>query len=216
MDIQSLGIVNFWVFVTAGIILNITPGQDTIYIVTRSVAEGRISGLASALGVSTGGVIHLALATLGLSAIITTSPAAFAAVKLLGAAYLVYLGVDMLLRRQSTDICSNEGMHLRGVTTTYRRGIVTNLLNPKVAMFFLAFLPQFIDATSSYRPFAFFVLGSTFVFTGTVWCLVVATIAARMSRALRRSTRAMIAIQRLAGVIFVGLGARLALERSRN
>ena len=97
MDIQSLGIVNFWVFVTAGIILNITPGQDTIYIVTRSVAEGRISGIASALGVSTGGVIHLALATLGLSAIITTSPAAFAAVKLLGATYLVYLGVDMLL-----------------------------------------------------------------------------------------------------------------------
>ena len=216
MDIQSLGIVNFWVFVTAGIILNITPGQDTIYIVTRSVAEGRMSGIASALGVSTGGVIHLALATLGLSAIITASPAAFAAVKLLGAAYLVYLGVDMLLRRQSTDICSNEGTHPRGVTTTYRRGIVTNLLNPKVAMFFLAFLPQFIDASSSYRPFAFFVLGGTFVFTGTAWCLVMAIFAARMSRALRRSNRAMMAMQRLAGVIFVGLGAKLALERSRN
>lgn len=216
MDIQSLGIVNFWVFATAGIILNVTPGQDTVYIVTRSVAEGRISGIASALGVSTGGIIHLTLATLGLSALLTASPAAFAAVKLLGAAYLVYLGIDMLLQGQSADTSASEGTRSRGIMATYRRGIVTNLLNPKVAAFFLAFLPQFIDASSSHRSFAFFVLGSTFVLTGTVWCLAIALFAARISKSLRRPNRIATAMKRVAGIIFFGLGAKLALEDSRD
>ena len=124
------GTQHFWLFVVSGLLLNITPGQDTLYIVTRSVAQGRAAGLWSVLGIASGSVVHTLAAAFGLSAILATSAHAFTIVKLAGAAYLVYLGVKMLLERPPAP---------------------ANLLNPKVALFFLAFLPQFVAADAGSR-----------------------------------------------------------------
>lgn len=214
MDISSLGIQNFWMFVTAGIILNLTPGQDTMYIIGRSVSEGKGSGITSALGISTGGLIHVTAATLGLSAILTTSAVAFTIIKMLGVAYLVYLGVRMLLERGPADLSSIRNLASTGLFKAYRRGILTNVLNPKVAIFFIAFLPQFVDPGAEHRILSFLLLGGTFLFTGTVWCLIVAILSAKASGALRQTSMTSRIVRRVAGLVFIGLGIKLALEHA--
>ncbi|MHC4664646.1 MAG: LysE family translocator [Planctomycetota bacterium] len=209
---SNLGIQNFWIFLTAGVILNLTPGQDTMYIIGRSVAEGKGSGIASALGISTGGLIHASAATLGLSAILTTSAVAFMIIKLLGVSYLIYLGVRLLLERESVVFSANGNSNCLGLFRAYRRGIMTNVLNPKVAVFFLAFLPQFVEASTEHRTLAFLLLGGIFVFTGTIWCLIVAILSAKASGTLRRSSGKSRLVRRVAGTVFIGLGIKLALE----
>jgi threonine/homoserine/homoserine lactone efflux protein len=214
MDFTSLGIQDFWLFLTAGVMLNLTPGQDTMYIVGRSIAEGRSAGITSALGVSTGALVHVTAATLGLSAILATSAVAFTIVKFAGVAYLVYLGVRLLVERDSENSFETGRSGAQGKWTAYRRGILTNLLNPKVAVFFLAFLPQFVDPAAGHKTLSMFVLGCTFLVTGTVWCLVVAVLSARVSDAFRRSKTASRIVRRATGGLFIGLGVRIALERS--
>src|SRR5215471_4228972 len=153
-----LGIHDYWLFVASGVLLNLTPGQDTFYILGRSIAEGTRSGVASALGIAVGSVLHTAMAALGLSAVLATSASAFAVVKFFGAAYLVYLGVRMFMTANT-----GEPRRLRGTGAlgAFRDGIVTNVLNPKVALFFLALMPQFIDRDSNTKVAAFIVLGLT-------------------------------------------------------
>jgi threonine/homoserine/homoserine lactone efflux protein len=210
-----LGIHDYWVFVTTGIMLNLTPGQDSVYIAGRSIAEGRRAGIASAFGVGTGGLVHVVAATLGLSVVLATSAVAFTVVKWVGVVYLAYLGMRLLVSQSDDGIGAVSGGEEGGRAAAYRRGILTNLLNPKVAIFFLAFLPQFVDSSSPHRALSFLALGGTFVFTGTIWCLVIAIVSARASEGIRRSERVGRLIRRLAGSVFVGLGLKLALERSR-
>lgn len=210
-----LGIHDYWLFVTAGILLNLTPGQDTIYIAGRSIAEGRKAGIASAFGVGTGGLVHVIAATLGLSAVIATSALAFAVVKWAGVAYLVYLGVRLLVSRADSSPQAISASANAWGSTAYRRGILTNVLNPKVALFFLAFLPHFVDSSSTHRALSFMILGGTFVFTGTIWSLVIAVVSARASEGIRRSKYAGNLVRRIAGGVFVGLGVKLALEQTR-
>ena len=130
-------------FVLSGILLNLTPGQDTVYIVGRSVSQGRRAGLLSVLGIVSGSVIHTVAAAFGLSAILATSAQAFVVVKLAGAAYLAYLGIKMLLERPTSVEAAAEFTPERD-WAVYRAGLLTNVSNPKVALFFLAFLPQFV------------------------------------------------------------------------
>src|SRR4029450_2255308 len=138
------GIHDYWLFVLSGILLNLTPGQDTFFILGNSLGAGRRAGVASALGISVGSVVHTTAAALGLSAILATSATAFTVVKLAGAAYLIYVGVRALTSRSLVPgaVTAEAATAARAA---FRRGVVTNLLNPKVALFFLAFLPQFID-----------------------------------------------------------------------
>jgi threonine/homoserine/homoserine lactone efflux protein len=191
-----LGIHDYWLFVATGVLLNLTPGQDTLYILGRSIAQGRRIGVASALGISAGAVVHTVAAALGLSAVLATSASAFIALKVAGAVYLVYLGFRMLMARTaalgSTDIAG-----LVDIWTAFRQGMLTNILNPKVALFFLALMPQFIEPDSPAKVGAFLVLGLTFLTTGGVWCLVLALGASRLRsffanrpRALQRFSRA--------------------------
>jgi threonine/homoserine/homoserine lactone efflux protein len=157
-----LGIHHYWLFIATAVVLVITPGQDTFFILGRSLAGGRAAGLAAALGITAGSVIHTLFAALGLSALLATSPSAFMAVKLAGAAYLVYIGVRALTSRSSG--LQDDARDARdGRWAAFRSGIVTNLLNPKVGLFFLALMPQFIDAASSHKVAAFMALGLTFV-----------------------------------------------------
>src|SRR5947208_3505382 len=168
-----LGIHDYWLFVATGVLLNLTPGQDTLYILGRSIARGRRIGLASALGISAGSVVHTLAAALGLSAVLATSASAFLVLKVVGALYLVYLGVRMLITRTAafaaTDIADSVD-----TWTAFRQGMLTNVLNPKVALFFLALMPQFIEPDSPAKVGAFLLLAVTFLTTGTACCLVLA------------------------------------------
>src|SRR5438067_664910 len=203
------GIHDFGLFLAAGILLNLTPGPDTVYILGRSIAQGREAGIASALGISLGSVFHTSAAALGLSAILATSALAFGTIKLLGGAYLIFLGIKMILdRRKQLSLPSN--FRRRTTVAAFRQGILTNILNPKVALFFLAFLPQFIEPASSAKVAAFLVLGLTFVTTGTIWCLILAWFASALSERLRTNETITQWLNRTAGALFVFLGLRLA------
>jgi threonine/homoserine/homoserine lactone efflux protein len=208
------GTQHFWLFVASGLLLNLTPGQDTFYVVSRSMAQGRAAGLWSVLGIASGSVVHTLAAACGLSAILATSAHAFTVVKFAGAGYLVYLGVKMLFQRSSAPADDAAPMPPREKPwAIYRAGMLTNLLNPKVALFFLAFLPQFVAPGAASRVGAFLFLGSVFVFNGTLWCLVLVLFASALSGRLRRSASGARRLRQATGVVFLGLGARLALSK---
>lgn len=208
------GIHDFALFITTGILLNLTPGPDTLYILGRSVAHGRRAGVASAFGISIGSVFHTCAAALGLSAVLATSAWAFMFVKLAGAAYLIFLGVRALLENQH-ELAMPADFKRRGAAAAFRQGIVTNILNPKVALFFLAFLPQFIDANAPSKTIAFVVLGLTFVTTGTIWCLVLAWFSSAFSARLRANPTMTDLLNRAVGSLFIFLGLRLAIAARR-
>jgi threonine/homoserine/homoserine lactone efflux protein len=208
---MMLGIHDYWLFVATGVLLNLAPGQDTFYILGSSIAQGRRVGVASALGISTGCIVHTLAAAVGLSAILATSTSAFFAVKLAGAAYLVYLGVRYLLA-PARELAGSQRAAPGHAWKAFRQGIVTNVLNPKVALFFLAFLPQFIDPNSPVKIAAFLALGLTFVVTGTAWCLLLAIGAARVRGFFAGHPRAFTRLSQVTGFVFVLLGLRLAIS----
>jgi RhtB (resistance to homoserine/threonine) family protein len=206
------GIHDFGIFLAAGLLLNLTPGPDTLYILGRSVAQGREAGIASAFGISLGSIFHTCATALGLSVILATSALAFVAIKVLGGAYLVFLGIKMILdRRRKLTLPSN--FRRRTTLAAFRQGVLTNVLNPKVALFFLAFLPQFIDPASNMKIAAFITLGLTFVTTGTIWCLVLAWFASSFSNRLRNNETVAQWLNRTAGTLFVFMGLRLATAK---
>jgi threonine/homoserine/homoserine lactone efflux protein len=194
------------------VILNLTPGQDTFYILGRSIAQGSRIGVASALGVCAGCLVHTFAAAVGLSAILATSASAFMVLKVAGAVYLVYLGVRMLLAAGFAAEPTSMA-RAQSALVAFRQGVLTNVLNPKVALFFLAFMPQFIDPTSQTKVAAFIALGITFIFTGTIWCLTLALSAAKLRDLIARRPSGMAAFSRAAGGLFVFLGLRLALSK---
>ena len=209
-----LGIHGYGLFMGSGILLNVTPGQDTMFIIGQSLSGGRRAGVAAAVGITLGSVCHTFAAALGLSAILATSALAFSIVKLAGAGYLVFLGVQLLLARPTPIGVVGEATAARQrPAAVMRQGMLTNVLNPKVALFFLAFLPQFVVPTSNTKTLAFLVLGATFITTGFLWCLVVAFAAARLQSFFVRNPSARTLIDRLVGGLFVALGARLAWSR---
>ncbi len=209
-----LGIHDYGLFILAGLLLNLTPGQDTMFIIGQSLSGGRRAGAAAALGISLGSVCHTIAAALGLSAILATSARAFMLVKLAGAAYLVYLGLRLLLAPAAANAPGSVTAPARvRPRAILRQGMLTNILNPKVALFFLAFLPQFIDPDSGTKTLAFLALGATFITTGLLWCLVLAMAAAQLQHFFERNPRARVTIDRVVGGLFIALGARLGWSR---
>lgn len=201
------GTVHYEMFLIAGMILNITPGSDTIYILSRSIAQGRRAGLYSALGISSGCAVHTIFAALGLSVILSQSALAFMMVKTAGALYLGYLGLTTLLAKNNTLLSLNETvMSNRDI---FVQGLITNVLNPKVALFFISFLPQFIDPQNSYGIIPFLLLGTTFLITGTLWCLSLVFFSASVTALLRQSTKAATIMNKACGGIYLLLGAKL-------
>jgi threonine/homoserine/homoserine lactone efflux protein len=208
-----LGIHHYWLFIATAIILLLTPGQDTFFILGRSLAGGRRSGLAAALGITAGSVIHTFLAALGLSALLATSPYAFMAVKFAGAAYLIFIGVKALLSRATSLPGAGADANGEGHWSAFRQGIISNVLNPKVALFFLALMPQFIDADSTHKVGAFLALGFSFVTMGFAWCSVLAIGAASLRTAILKRPSMATILNRVAGAMFIALGLRLATAR---
>lgn len=208
------GIHDFGLFLASGVLLNLTPGPDTVYILGRSIAHGRRAGVASALGISVGSIFHTCAVALGLSAFLATSAWAFTAVKLAGAAYLIFLGIRALLER-NRELSVPGHFKEHGAAAAFRQGILTNILNPKVALFFLAFLPQFIDSTTPSKTVPFLILGFTFVTTGTLWCLILAWFSSAFSARLRGNATVATLLNRIVGSLFIFLGLRLALAARR-
>ena len=208
------GITNFETFLFAGIILNLTPGADTMYILGRSISQGKKAGIMSALGISTGSLVHCIIASFGLSIIIAKSAIAFSTIKYLGAVYLIYLGVKALLTKSQKEF---EIEQLDKKKSSNRKifisGILTNILNPKVALFFLAFLPQFIDPNYATNSLPFIILGLTFIATGTIWCLALAMFSAKLSDRIRRNYKIKMWLDKITGGIFIALGIKLALSK---
>ena len=207
-----LGIHDLWLFIFSGLLLNITPGPDTAYIVGRSLQIGWRGGAAAAIGIGCGCLVHVFGASIGLSALLMASSAAFSAVKWIGAAYLCFLGIKLLLSRTraSGAVGTTFSGDLPSLRQVFWQGALTNVLNPKVALFFLAFLPQFVASDSPHKAFAFLLLGLIFVCNGTIWCLGVAAFAARAAGRIRSSGRILPWINRALGGLFIYLGIRVA------
>ena len=208
-----LGTHNLSTFLLSSLLLWITPGTDTMYILARSISQGRQAGLISALGISSGILVHTIFAAFGLSAILATSAWAFATIKFAGAAYLIYMGIQAWLRK-SKSLATPE-INSMGPWQTYRQGIVTNVLNPKVAIFFLAFLPQFVDPTSDFGALPFLLLGVLFVTGGTVWCLILAGFAAVATSTVRGNEKISAWLERVTGGVYIALGLNLLRSKSQ-
>jgi threonine/homoserine/homoserine lactone efflux protein len=206
------GTHDLWLFVLSGFLLNITPGPDTLYIVGRSSTQGWRAGAVAALGIGAGTLVHISAAGLGLSAILAASATAFTAVKIVGAGYLLYVGIS-LIRSAGASQSSPSPAVVRAASTRsiFVQGFLTNVLNPKVALFFLAFLPQFVAADASSKPLAFLFLGAVFDFNGTLWNLFIAWSTARLSSRLAPSVAFKRWFNRCVGSMFVFIGIRLAL-----
>jgi threonine/homoserine/homoserine lactone efflux protein len=210
------GIHDLWLFIPAALLLNIAPGPDTAYIVGRSVQLGWRGGATAALGISTGCLVHVFGGAIGLSALLAASSMAFTLVKWAGAAYLCYVGVTMVLSR--TPVKTADAAIERGTVSlskVFWQGVLTDALNPKVALFFLAFLPQFVAAEAPHKGLAFLLLGLIFISNGTLWCFAVAAFTAKTSSRLRQSSQAMAWINRALGGMFVYFGARIAMLQAR-
>jgi threonine/homoserine/homoserine lactone efflux protein len=205
------GTQHFLTFLVAAIALNLTPGQDTLYIIGRSLAQGRRAGILSVLGIGSGCLVHMILAGIGLYSVLALWQPAFAAITLGGAFYLIFLGVMTWFGRKSLDLSVRPGRAADSDWQVYRQGLFTNLLNPKVALFFIAFLPQFIDPATSLGPFSFMFLGFTFFCTGTAWCMVVAVFAASVADTLRKRPNVQTAFDLFTAVLFVCLGIAILI-----
>jgi threonine/homoserine/homoserine lactone efflux protein len=204
-----VGIHDLWLFIVAGLLLNITPGPDMALVIARSARFGSRDGSAAALGIGAGCFVHIAAAALGVSALVMASATAFTVLKWVGAAYLVYLGLSML-RGSPSPAEAGAGWTVAGAfRSAFLHGFLTNALNPKVAVFFLAFLPQFIDADAPSKAAAFLVLGCLFNVTGTAWNLAVAWFAGRVGRSPSLDWLR-VWLERTLGALFVAAGVRLA------
>ena len=208
------GTQNFLTFLVASIALNLTPGQDTLYIIGRSLARGRRAGILSVFGIGSGCLVHIALAAMGFYSLVALWPPAFAAITIAGAFYLIFLGVMTWIGRMSLDLSARPGAAADSDWQVYRQGMMTNLLNPKVALFFIAFLPEFIDPAAGTGPLPFLFLGFTFFCTGTVWCLFVAVFAASVADTLRTKPAVQTIFDFLTAVLFVCLGAAILLAHA--
>ena len=207
-----LGIHHYWLFIATAIALIITPGQDTFFILGRSLSGGRGDGIAAAMGVSAGTVVHTLLAALGLSALLATSPYAFMVVKFAGAAYLMYIGVRALLSRANGMPGEVEGPAQsanRRLWASFRQGMLTNLLNPKVALFFVTFLPQFLSVDSGSPRAEALLLSAIFAALYLAWFGLYIAAVDRLGRWLRRP-RVKARIEQVTGLILATVAVRLA------
>jgi threonine/homoserine/homoserine lactone efflux protein len=201
---------HFWLFALAALLLNITPGNDMLYVASRSAGQGVRAGIISALGIMTGCLVHLAAAAAGLSALLASSAAAFSIIKYAGACYLVYLGLRAILNRKPAGLVSAEKPVAASDKNIFLQGVLTNVLNPKVALFFLAFLPQFIDVREKHATEAIVLLGAWFDAGGTIVNILVAVLFGRIGGWMRRSPRWLKVQEKITGLVLIALGIKVA------
>ena len=196
-------------FITAALVLVFMPGPNTLYIIARSVQQGRMAGIVSSLGVQVGSLFHIAAAALGVSALLLSSALAFSVVKYVGAAYLIYLGVKTLLTREK--VAEAETVEVKSLSRAFYQGVLVSLLNPKTALFFFAFLPQFVDAKRGPAATQILFLGGIVVVLGALSDSIYALLSGSVGNLLRGNLRLLRAQRYFAGSVYIGLGAMTAL-----
>jgi RhtB (resistance to homoserine/threonine) family protein len=207
------GIHDLALFIISGFLLNVMPGPDSLLIMSKSASQGWRAGSVASLGIGSGVFMHVFAAALGLSAILASSATAFTVVKYVGAAYLVYIGITALRQKSSIDSEANNSVNSLPHTmkSIFWQGFLSNALNPKVALFFLAFVPQFINHDSPEKALAFIVLGAIFNVNSMLWCHFLAISTAFASKRLKISKSMSVWLNKTIGVLFISLGMKLAL-----
>ncbi|WP_017379082.1 LysE family translocator [Paenisporosarcina sp. TG-14] len=201
------GIVNFEIFIMTAILLNLTPGSDTMYIISRSISQGTKTGVYSALGITSGSIIHTLLAAFGLSIILMNSIFLFNTVKIVGAVYLAFLGIKMILARKTTAPEPKQ-VQVMLHRKIFLQGMIVNVTNPKVALFFIAFIPQFISPENS-SPLPFLLLGLTFCVTGGIWGFFIANFSSQSTNKLRGNKNVQFILTKLTGIVFIAMSIKL-------
>jgi RhtB (resistance to homoserine/threonine) family protein len=205
--------LTYWlVFFSAALALNLSPGPDLIYILSRSIAHGRRVGLASVAGVCTGAFVHVVAASIGLSAVLATSATAFTIVKYVGAAYLIYLGVKSLRSAGATFVSANGTELDRSLWRAFRQGVLIDVLNPKVAVFFMAFLPQFVRPEHGREMLQLVMLGTLVICVAIVVEVSFVLAASKATIFFRANPTATVWLDRVLGSVLIGLGIRLAMS----
>lgn len=209
------GIMNFEFFIAASLLLNLTPGTDTMYIISRSISQGRRAGIYSALGITAGIIVHTLLAAFGLSVILMQSAFLFNLIKIIGAIYLAYLGIKLILTKHDKE--GQQTLPRASNKKIFLQGLITNVTNPKVALFFLAFLPQFIHADSgAASPLPFILLGLTFTFTGGLWSLFTAYFSSIATNKLRKNAKIELVLNRVTGFVFIAMGIQILKTKANT
>lgn len=204
-----MGIENFMAFLITALIFVVTPGMDTIFVLNKSIGGGKRSGVYAGLGINTGVMVHTLLGALGLSMIIAKSLTGFLAVKYLGSLYIVYLGIVGF--RSKKDVFQQENKVGTKKNKDFWSGFVTNIFNPKVALFFMAFFPQFIIKDQIENPIPFLVLGITYAIMGIVWLILLAVFAGNFTEKIRNNPKMGLQVNKITGIIFIGMGVIMAV-----
>jgi threonine/homoserine/homoserine lactone efflux protein len=202
---------SFWMFAFASLMLNITPGNDMIYVASRSMGQGIRAGIISAFGIMVGCMVHTLAAVAGLSAIIAGSATAFNTIKFAGALYLIYLGSLALIKKQSSLMQLKEKSQPLSDYKIFSQGVLTNVLNPKVALFFLAFLPQFIDIKQVHPQRQILFLGLWFDCSGTLVNIFIAILFGKLGNWFSKSKSFLKVQQKITGCLLIALGIKLAV-----
>ena len=205
-----LGIENFLTFMVTALFFVMTPGIDTVFVLNKSIGQGRKSGIVSAMGINTGILTHTFLSAIGLTVLIAKSAIAFMVIKYIGAAYLVYIGVKKYMDT-SALFTENTVSEIKNTTKNdFWSGFFTNSLNPKVALFFLAFFPQFITPSKLEDPVPFVLLGVTFAIIGVIWYVILTLFASTFSTKIKGNPNSGIWLNRVSGFVFVLMGLQIA------
>lgn len=203
------GITDIYLFILAGMLLNITPGADMLYILNNTFSKGLKSGVIASLGISTGCLFHVFLAVVGLSALLEASPSAFMFVKYLGLGYLIYLGITLLLS-SSKSLNNKKTSSKEDLKKVFIKGVLINMLNPKVALFFITFLPQFVSEESSSKSMALLTLGLIFIAIATIISIITAYVSLHFAKKFSYTSFLTKIIKKLVGLLFISFGIKLA------
>lgn len=198
------GVINFMIFVSSCIILHFTPGADTMYIIGKTLTGGKKAGIISVFGISTGVLVHTILVAFGLSVILTKSILVFNIIKSLGAIYLIYMGIKAIINKD--ELKENNDNKTINLKEIYFQGVITNVLNPKVALFFLAFLPQFVDVNNQYGILPFLLLGISFFITSSTYGVVLAIFSGEVLKFFNKDSKFSDKMKKVSGIIYIFLG----------
>ncbi|WP_198913830.1 LysE family translocator [Tenacibaculum finnmarkense] len=207
-----IGIENFTSFIVVAFIFVITPGIDTVFVLTKSITQGKKSGIYAGLGINTGVLSHTFFAAVGLSVLLSKSAVAFTILKYIGVIYLIYLGVSKLKNSNKILLLKEENLSDKSKKNTFWSGFLTNALNPKVALFFLVFFPQFISPKQLDNPIPFIFLGFTFAFIGIVWYLILAFFASSLSDKIKDNSTFNKWLHLISGTVFIAMAIQMAFS----
>jgi len=209
------GVTELWLFVLSGVMLNLIPGPDSLYVIGRSAGQGFRAGSVGAFGIGAGTLVHVFAAAFGLSAILATSAMAFTVVKVIGCIYLLYIGFSMLLSKSKAadvDAIKVDSKNT-SLSQIFFQGFLTNVLNPKVALFFLAFVPQFIAMDYPHKAMSFIFLGIIFNINAMIWCHLLAWSSSSIGGKLKNNQRLTTYLTKFTGALFLFFGIKLALSK---